>query len=102
MLLQQEAIEKEEKCILHLGRIWKDISFRLNTPVSHKLSFSRARFFFFHSLQKPDNLGFDTDGVVKLFDFGLAKELKDSMRNEDDSSLYNLTGLTGAIRCELQ
>jgi serine/threonine protein kinase len=25
---------------------------------------------------KPDNIGFDKDGVLKIFDFGLAKELK--------------------------
>ena len=33
---------------------------------------------------------------MKLFDFGLAKELKDSDRNED--GLYKLTGTTGSFR----
>jgi serine/threonine protein kinase len=45
---------------------------------------------------KPDNLGFTRDGVVKLFDFGLAKELKPNRANEDD--LYVLSGNTGSRR----
>lgn len=42
---------------------------------------------------KPDNIGFDVRGDVKLFDFGLCKELrqKDFYQNE----LYHLTGLVG-------
>lgn len=45
---------------------------------------------------KPDNIGFDIDGQLKLYDFGLAKELKESDKLED--GLYRLTGCTGAIR----
>ena len=33
---------------------------------------------------------------MKIFDFGLAKELKNKDKTED--GLYNLTGLTGALR----
>lgn len=45
---------------------------------------------------KPDNIGFDSQGNVKLFDFGLAKEI----REEDDCSngTYKLTPNTGSIR----
>ena len=46
---------------------------------------------------KPDNLGFNSYDEVKLFDFGLAKELPESDRDSD--GLYrNMTGFTGAIR----
>ena len=45
---------------------------------------------------KPDNCGFDRANNLKLFDFGLAKELKESDKRED--GLYNLTGMTGAMR----
>jgi serine/threonine protein kinase len=43
-----------------------------------------------------DNIGFDADGIVKIFDFGLAKELQESEKGED--GLYHMTGLTGALR----
>jgi len=45
---------------------------------------------------KPENIGFDVKGVVKLFDFGLAKELhpEDKLAN----GTYKLTGNTGSIR----
>jgi serine/threonine protein kinase len=47
--------------------------------------------------QKPDNIGFDTNGVLKIYDFGLAKELLNGDRMKD--GLYkNMTALTGAIR----
>jgi serine/threonine protein kinase len=35
-------------------------------------------------------------GDIKIFDFGLAKELKDSLENDDGT--YNLTGMTGSPR----
>ena len=45
---------------------------------------------------KPDNIGFDQDGVLKLFDFGLVKELKPNQRLADGR--YTLTGNTGSRR----
>ena len=42
---------------------------------------------------KPDNIGFDKNGVLKLFDFGLAKELKPGMKRHNGK--YQLTGNTG-------
>lgn len=45
---------------------------------------------------KPDNLGFDYEGTLKIFDFGLAKELQESERTKN--GLYHMTGFTGAIR----
>lgn len=44
---------------------------------------------------KPDNVGFSTDGVVKLFDFGLATCVK-ARATESDS--YEMTGMTGSLR----
>jgi serine/threonine protein kinase len=44
---------------------------------------------------KPDNVGFSTDGVLKLFDFGLATCVK-SRTTETDA--YEMTGFTGSLR----
>lgn len=45
---------------------------------------------------KPENIGFDCRNDVKIFDFGLAKELKDEQKVE--GGLYNLTNDTGSPR----
>lgn len=45
---------------------------------------------------KPDNLGFDANGTLKLFDFGLAKRLQEGDKME--SGAYMLTGNTGSLR----
>lgn len=45
---------------------------------------------------KPDNIGFDVRGDVKIFDFGLAKEIDPSKRLEDGT--FKLTGDTGSLR----
>lgn len=46
---------------------------------------------------KPENIGFDVRGRVKIFDFGLAKELK--LRDLiDPPDAYDATGLTGSRR----
>jgi len=47
---------------------------------------------------KPDNIGFDIRGDVKLFDFGLAKELDPSFKSEGCSEMYELSGNTGSLR----
>ena len=53
-------------------------------------------------IQKPENVGFDIRGDVKIFDFGLAKELKPEMIVRDDSirdaHVYKLTGRTGTLQ----
>jgi len=46
---------------------------------------------------KPDNIGFDIRGDVKLFDFGLAKEIDPSMR-AGETEVYELSGNTGSLR----
>jgi serine/threonine protein kinase len=46
-----------------------------------------------HRDLKPDNIGFDVRGDVKIFDFGLAKELPSGQPRP-----YALTGNTGSMR----
>ena len=45
---------------------------------------------------KPDNIGFDVRGDVKIFDFGLAKEINRSKVLGDGT--YQMTGDTGSPR----
>jgi len=45
---------------------------------------------------KPDNIGFDNSGELKIFDFGLSTELKQEKRNP--RGLYQMTGNTGSRR----
>jgi len=46
---------------------------------------------------KPANIGFDRYNQLKLFDFGLAKELREEDRRPD-GTYRNMTAMTGAIR----
>jgi serine/threonine protein kinase len=45
---------------------------------------------------KPDNIGFDVRGDVKIFDLGLAKEIDPKKKLPDGT--YNLTADTGSLR----
>lgn len=47
--------------------------------------------------QQPENIGVDMQGDMRLFDFGLAKEVKIRALVESPDS-YNLTGLCGSRR----
>jgi serine/threonine protein kinase len=44
---------------------------------------------------KPENIGFDVRGDVKIFDFGLARQLPNE---KDDDGTYKMTGDTGSAR----
>lgn len=44
---------------------------------------------------KPDNVGFTSEGVLKLFDFGLCTCVR---RREIDTEVYEMTGNTGSLR----
>jgi len=45
---------------------------------------------------KPDNIGFDVRGDVKIFDFGLAREFPKTKKMAHDT--YDMSGKTGSLR----
>ena len=52
--------------------------------------------FVIYAMLRSENVGFDIRDDIKLFDFGLAKELREDLKH--DNHLYNLTADTGSPR----
>ena len=48
-----------------------------------------------HRDLKPDNIGFSSNGTLKIFDFGLASAVLSRLNSSD---VYQLTGATGTTR----
>lgn len=73
----------------------KDMNKKLSKRLGIALSIAQAMECI-HSMNivyrdlKPQNVGFDRSGVVKLFDFGFAQELK--IKDKMDDGRYCLTG----------
>ena len=61
-----------------------------------------AAFFYLHENRlvyrdiKPENIGFDIRGDVKVFDFGLCKSLSSKLKARGDGYGYRLTGRAGS------
>jgi serine/threonine protein kinase len=64
--------------------------------VANALFFLHSKNIVFRDI-KPDNIGFCPRGVLKLFDFGLCKELQ-ARDKQEDGTYKNMTAMTGAIR----
>jgi serine/threonine protein kinase len=68
----------------------RDLQRRLETialPISDAMEYLHSRHIIFRDL-KPENMGFDSEGTVKLFDFGLARETNPTQR---------LSSITGSL-----
>lgn len=77
-----------------LHRLWME-RLMVSRDISMAIRYLHTQDIVYRDL-KPDNVGFDAAGEVKIFDFGLAKRLDPDDKTDND--LYTLTGNTGSLR----
>lgn len=75
-------------------RIWIE-RFTVAKDIASALEYLHGQDIVYRDL-KPDNIGFNANGQLKMFDFGLAKRITSS--DKTDNGMYNLTGNTGSLR----
>lgn len=97
-ILLDRLVETLEERIHRWRRENEPPSLLSRTKVAHQigsaLQYLHEKNVVFRDL-KPDNVGFDEHGTVKLFDFGLARELP---KASSSSEVYCMSGEIGTVR----
>ena len=73
-----------------IHRIWLE-RFTVARDIASAISYLHSQDIVYRDL-KPDNIGFNSEGELKMFDFGLAKRITGADKTDDE--LYALTGNT--------
>lgn len=67
---------------------------RIGSQLASALEYLHKRNMIFRDL-KPDNIGFDANGDIKIFDFGLCRQLPSNGASND--ALFSMTGKVGTM-----
>jgi len=91
---KQPSLEKLAKngqiqALLFAGRL------KIAGDIAGALSYLHRNGIIYRDL-KPSNIGFDGDGNVKLFDFGLSREMPEDAKDMGD--VYKMSGRVGTVR----
>jgi len=89
-------IDSPKSIGLEKSVINNDMFDRVNvvSQVAEALRYLHSKNIVFRDL-KPGNIGFDRFGVVKIFDFGLARDLPETYVRDNE---YKMTGMVGTLR----
>ena len=97
----QRGLGVYEALSLQHGRdLWLERMLVL-TRIADAVAYLHSKRIIFRDL-KPENIGKDDNGMIKIFDFGLAKQIDESQHSNGSDTglhgLYQLTGNTGTAR----
>jgi serine/threonine protein kinase len=104
----RDALEFKNQIGDHHHRFWKRKKFSYEQVLKYARELAEAMIYCHHNGAitdgmllhrdlKPDNIGFTSEGILKIFDFGLARVIHGSSPNDIDE-YYDMSGNCGSLR----